>query len=621
MDAIKILLQGEHSQNCKIVLTVGSGSAHEPEHWQGLAHLLEHSLFLGSQSQTESLQAGAIQAELLQMGGSINASTQLFHTSYMLECPANQFERALALLCLLVFNPIFDLASVIAELDIIEAEYQARCGDSWQQVQAVIQQISLETHPFHHFCAGNKTSLGGSDTALIKALSEFYLQQYQLGNISLFIQHPAIDHDPSLFQQLYASQPLIKDEITLRYYVEKQISEAFDQAQFSRQHLLDYCADTLSTITSEVRLLAPLPCPLTAENLQSSSMPDCPSLPLASQQYAIKTSHSGYEWCWALPSLLLPAVDQLSLPDGFQARIRMLSPEQLILGIQLSSALTLSLNDMENERQFLLEQLELKYLSSHCLSLAQVVQQALYHHYDLPIIQPDILKNSLMRYLNRPAQLQLICHPQVQGTQQTEVFPTRFQLIEADFPALPANTEIVQMPFITLRNTLMKGGELNFDQPQSVPCHDPFNHAALIWLQPTLNANTLIPEITPQQFKQAEKQIAHQFVWHYQQTAYYQLRVKQRLGYIVHLGYQEIAQQTGVLLLIQGESRFKPKQLLTALDEFLVQINLERLSIDEDKKIHWQNYQKQHQLSAAPVALDWLPVKHWNQVKLVSVEA
>lgn len=606
MDLLKLQLQGAYSSRCKIVLTVGSGSAHEPEHWPGLAHWLEHALFLGSESREETLPAGAIQAELLQMGGSINASTQLFHTSYMLDCPADHFERALRLLCLLVLSPQFDDASVLAELDIIDAEYWARCGDSWQQTQAVVQQLSPDTHPLHRFCAGNKASLSGDADRLLVALKTFYLTHYRLDNISFFIQHPALDHDADFFQRLGLTQGRMYDELGLRAYLEQQLEQILSLANPRPGLIAETCANEVVDETLS----------------DQPTVQGCPSLRLEPKQYAVALANSGYEWCWVLPNLLLPAVDQLSLPEHFQARIRMLSPEELLLGIQLKSALTLSLNDMETEHQFLIEQIELLPHSSAEPSLMQVVQQALYYHYDLPIIQPDILKKSLIRYLSRPAQLQFISHPKVQGEQQTANFPTFYQAIDTDYPALPPNNDSVQMPFIALRHRLMQGATLNFDEVEVVSNDDPFNHAALIWLQPTLNASALLPELTALQLKQAEKRVAHQVVWHYQQKAYVQLRVEQRLGYVVHFGYHEIAQQSGLLLLIQGRASTPSAVLLKALRSFLAQIDLQQeWVVGVDKAQHWQSYVRDHQLTQSPVELEWLPVQCWNQVQMISSDA
>ena len=62
-------------------LSVAVGSFDNPQEWPGLAHFLEHMLFLGTEKYPEP---GAYQAFISAHGGSHNAYTSLARTSYFI---------------------------------------------------------------------------------------------------------------------------------------------------------------------------------------------------------------------------------------------------------------------------------------------------------------------------------------------------------------------------------------------------------------------------------------------------------------------------------------------------------------------------------------------------------
>ncbi len=553
---IPIALSNSSDGRCRLVATLNCGSAHEPDSWPGLAHLLEHSLFLGSQSDHHSFQAGEIQAQLLQMGGMINASTQFFHTSYMLECPESQLSRAIELLSQLLFCPSFKADDVIGELDIIEAEYQARCGEGEQQVQAVIQLLSSPGHSYHRFCAGNKSTLAHNDPELLCILRRFYQHYYRPENLTLWVEAP---------EELHG---LIENSLPLT------LNEHFLQAQSIHAEAILPCDRSIQFE------LPPL-------NDPTQTWPESDNL------VAIASSQPGYEWCWRLPSLLLPAINQLSLPAGFQHRLRMLDPEQLILSIHYGVEDQLSPEDMQLQLTNLCEQLE---FSSHSTTpaLQQAVQRGLYHHYKLPIVEGDILSTSLAKQLRRPPRLTLIQCSIKDSTEETLYFPTGYQCNYAFSTPIQVEQTAVVMPYRQLHMTLTQLSEeacvQQLGQTLSVKNTDRYNQSALIWLPAAAlgaeDDNRLI-----------NKQLCHAYIWQLQQRAYQSLRLDKKLGYIVHLGYQELHQQPGLLLLIQGESRFSGQQLLMALKNFLAMELNHKPSFPPTDQPLWQSYCQCHQIN------------------------
>lgn len=565
---LPITLNNSSDSRCRVVATVACGSAHEPENWPGLAHLLEHGLFLGSQSHHDSYNAGEIQAQLLQMGGMINASTQLFHTSYMLECPEEQISHCIELLSQLLFCPLFTAETMIGELDIIEAEYQARCGDGEQKIQAILQALSSPEHPYQRFCAGNKSTLAHNDPELLCILRRFYQHYYGPENITLWVEAPERLHN------------LIENSLPLSMLEHYQEAKAF--------HL-----EAILPCDRSVQFDAP------AISDPTASWPDKDTL------IAINTAPAGYEWCWRLPSLLLPAINQLCLPAGFHQRLRMLDPEQLILSIHYSVDDQLSKQDMQQQLSHLYQTLKFSRDSSTS-PLQKSVQKALYHHYKLPIVEGDILSNSLLKQLKRPPRLSLLKHPDPADPAQTDYhnrpdgqlrktafFPTEYQIDYAFSHPLYVEQQPAVMPYRQLHMALMQNDDDTQQPGRAVPVdnNDPFNESALIWLPASALAteddNSLI-----------NKQLCHAYIWQLQKQAYQSLRLEKKLGYIAHLGYQEVQQQPGILLLIQGESRFSGQQLLQALNLFLdEQFSLTQPLPDSDHFL-WKSYCQHHNIDS-----------------------
>ncbi|MDX1320814.1 MAG: insulinase family protein, partial [Oceanospirillum sp.] len=173
-----------HSDNafCRVVVTVPFGSGHEPADWPGLAHLLEHCLFLGSHKlepgtnpalqgrELDPLAAGELQGIMAQAGIRINASTRLEQSCYMLECLPEQLEEAFLCLLQLIYAPEFHPQEVIAEVGIIDGEYQAYCEHPEQQLLNLAQQQVHPEHAFHTFSAGNRSTLGHNDPEILRQL-------------------------------------------------------------------------------------------------------------------------------------------------------------------------------------------------------------------------------------------------------------------------------------------------------------------------------------------------------------------------------------------------------------------------------------------------------------------
>lgn len=96
-----------HLKRCAATLRVAAGSHDVPPAWPGLAHFLEHLLFLG----TERFPADqGLMAYVRAQGGQLNAKTCERSTEFFFELPANAFAAGLERLCDMLARPRLDLA-------------------------------------------------------------------------------------------------------------------------------------------------------------------------------------------------------------------------------------------------------------------------------------------------------------------------------------------------------------------------------------------------------------------------------------------------------------------------------------------------------------------------------
>jgi nardilysin len=161
-------------------VVVGAGSMYDPPECQGLAHFLEHLLFMGSDKYpTEN----AFESFLSKHGGTDNAYTELEHTVYHLEIPQEHLFEALDMLAQFFIHPLLLEDAVDRELSSIESEFQLNKNSDncrLQQLMCHTCGYDATTHPFAKFAWGNRKSLQESpalrNVNVMEMLRSFYHQ-------------------------------------------------------------------------------------------------------------------------------------------------------------------------------------------------------------------------------------------------------------------------------------------------------------------------------------------------------------------------------------------------------------------------------------------------------------
>ncbi len=181
------LLHLPGAQCASAFIRVAAGSHDAPLQYPGLAHFLEHMVFLGSSG--FSAQDGLL-AFVRGCAGEVNASTRERHTEYFFEVPANKLADGLARLCDMLARPLLEVTAQLREREVLQAEFVARGQDRNTLCDAALGQALAYGHPFAAFHAGNRDSLKVEHAAFQVALEDFHQRFYQAGQMQLVLAGP-----------------------------------------------------------------------------------------------------------------------------------------------------------------------------------------------------------------------------------------------------------------------------------------------------------------------------------------------------------------------------------------------------------------------------------------------
>jgi len=174
-------------KRCAAVLRVAAGSHDVPLAWPGLAHFLEHLLFLG----TERFPSDeGLMTYVQRHGGQVNASTRERTTDFFVELPLSTFADGLERLADLLTHPRLALDDQLREREVLHAEFIAWSQDANAQQQVALLEGLAADHPLRGFHAGNRDSLPVERQAFQQALRDFHQHFYQSGQMTLSLAGP-----------------------------------------------------------------------------------------------------------------------------------------------------------------------------------------------------------------------------------------------------------------------------------------------------------------------------------------------------------------------------------------------------------------------------------------------
>lgn len=174
-----ILLSDPKFNSSSASLAVAVGSFSDPRERRGMAHFLEHMLFLGTEKYPDVTDFSAY---LGRNGGYNNAYTAGDRTNYHFEIRHEAFEGALDRFAQFFIAPLFSAQFTEREMNAVNSEHQKNLEtDGWRENQ-LRNTVYRAGHPASGFSTGNRETLAGTTR---EELLAFYNQNYSANRMTL----------------------------------------------------------------------------------------------------------------------------------------------------------------------------------------------------------------------------------------------------------------------------------------------------------------------------------------------------------------------------------------------------------------------------------------------------
>ncbi|MCU4674809.1 insulinase family protein [Catenovulum sp. 2E275] len=217
-----LAIQTEHKK-AGVAMAVKAGNYQDPPQHLGLAHFLEHLLFLGSEKSPDE----GFHAFIEKNGGKCNAWTSLEHSNFFYEISPDLLTKSLEKFSELFTCPLFSTFWIEKEIESLDAEFHLKVNDEIRRLHEVHKETSNPDHPFSRFTSGNKSTLNAPAQELQEALFDFFQQNYVGHNLALVIVTPS-DYEQTFqtaktyFDKVSSSKP--KDlQYPERLYLPEQL--------------------------------------------------------------------------------------------------------------------------------------------------------------------------------------------------------------------------------------------------------------------------------------------------------------------------------------------------------------------------------------------------------------
>ena len=119
-NGLRVASEGGHGETATIGVWIDAGSRYETAANNGAAHFLEHMAFKGTSKRTQE----ALEVEIENIGGHLNAYTSREMTVYYAQCFKNDIPQAVDILSDILQNSLLDPAAIDRERSVILREME-----------------------------------------------------------------------------------------------------------------------------------------------------------------------------------------------------------------------------------------------------------------------------------------------------------------------------------------------------------------------------------------------------------------------------------------------------------------------------------------------------------------
>lgn len=225
-NGLRVLLVADmEASQAAASMVVNVGHFDDPVERAGMAHFLEHMLFLGTEKFPDS---GEYHAFINRHGGNNNAWTGTEHTNFFFSINADVYEDSLDRFSQFFIAPLFNEELVDRERHAIESEFSLKLKDDIRRTYQVQKETVNPEHPFSKFSVGNLKTLCGEESILREELVEFYRSHYSANIMTLCLVGPMPLDELKLLAEQYFSKvnnhQLEKHYPTVPIYQQEQLT-------------------------------------------------------------------------------------------------------------------------------------------------------------------------------------------------------------------------------------------------------------------------------------------------------------------------------------------------------------------------------------------------------------
>ncbi|XP_067893239.1 nardilysin-like isoform X1 [Heterodontus francisci] len=170
-------------------LCVGIGSFCDPDDLPGLAHFLEHMVFMGSEKYPDE---NGFDAFLKKHGGSDNASTDCEHTVFQFDIQRKYFREALDRWAQFFIGPLMIQDTIDREVEAVDSEFQLALPSDSSRKELLFGSLAKPGHPMGKFFWGNSQTLKHTpkekNIDTYARLKEFCKRHYSAHYMTLAVQ-------------------------------------------------------------------------------------------------------------------------------------------------------------------------------------------------------------------------------------------------------------------------------------------------------------------------------------------------------------------------------------------------------------------------------------------------
>jgi insulysin len=165
-------------------LTVNVGNYYDPNNYHGIAHFLEHMLFMGTKKYPNENKFFQF---LNDHGGSSNAYTSEEITNYFFDIQSQYFNKGLDIFSQFFIDPLLKKNSIDREINAVDSEHSKNYNSDPWRLNRMLKEISNKEHPFYKFGTGNHNTLNKKD--IRDVLQSFYNKYYSSNIMKLVVLH------------------------------------------------------------------------------------------------------------------------------------------------------------------------------------------------------------------------------------------------------------------------------------------------------------------------------------------------------------------------------------------------------------------------------------------------